>query len=253
MLGFLVAIALLWFRAGRRAPASRPDLAAVRLGAPLIGELPERGPRWRGGPKRELEDAYRRLAHALEKRARGNAVVVTAARREDLPPEFAQHVSAAASELGRRALVVDGDPVKGRGEADPTPGAWDIAVGDAGAEALTRVPVPGTPRSVDFLPAGGTAYRHADDPRGAEPGRLGSVFNRFDLVLVAAPALESVVEARMPALPEGTMAIVLVAPDTPLRSLWELRSRLDVLGLQLLGFVFNHGARQRLRDRVLSL
>lgn len=242
MLGFLAAIALLWFRAGRRAPASHPDLAAARLGAPLIGELPERDAPWHRETRSGIEDAYRRLAHALEKRTRGNAVVVTGARPEDLSRGFSERVAAAAAELGWRALVVDGDPVKGRREAGRTPGAWDIAVGEAGAETLARVPVSGTSRYIDFLPAGAAAYRQADDARGADASRLESIFHRFDLVLVSGPALESVVDARMPPLPEGTTAIVLVGRNTPLRSLWELRSRLDVLGLRLVGFVFDNGA-----------
>ena len=242
MLGFMAAIAFLWFRAGRRLPASRPDLAAARLGAPLLVELPERGRPWERVTEGEIEDAYRRLAHALVQRVRGAAVVVTAARTDDLNSAFPERLAAASAALGANPLLVDGDPLGGRQRPTSAPGAWDIALGGAGEEAVARLPVAGGSGEIAFLPAGASAFRHASDSRAGEAARLAEVFRRFDPVLIAAPALETVLDSRMPPLPAGTTAIVLAGPETPLRSLWELRSRLDVLGLRVIGFVFDHGA-----------
>jgi capsular polysaccharide biosynthesis protein len=242
MLGFMAAIAFLWFRAGRRLPASRPDLAAARLGAPLLVELPQRGRPWEHVAEGEIEDAYRRLAHAVAQRARGAAVVVTAARAEDLNAAFPERLAAAAVALGATPLLVDGDPLGGRQRPASAPGAWDVALGEAGEEAVARLPASAASSEIAFLPAGASAYRRASDSRSGEAARLAAIFRRFDPVIIAAPALETVIDSRMPPLPAGTTAIVLTGPETPLRSLWELRSRLDVLGLRLVGFVFDNGA-----------
>ena len=242
MLGFMAAVAFLWFYAGRRLPATRPDLAAARLGVPLLVELPERTRAWRSPAAGELEDAYRRLAHAVGQRARGEAVVITAARQEDISPAFAERLAAGAAASGSHPLLVDGDPLRGRSQSRKTPGAWDVALGEAGEETLTRLKVSGTSTEIAFLPAGAAAYRTASDTRTGEAARLAAVFGKFDPVLISAPALESVIDSRFPPLPEGTAAIVLAGPETPLRALWELRGRLDVLGLHLIGFAFDYGS-----------
>ena len=245
MLGFMAAVALLWFGAGRRLPATRPDLAAARLGVPLLVELPEPLRPWRRAGAGEVEDAYRRLAYSVEQRARGEVVVITASRPNDLTPGFPERLAAAAAALDHKPLLVDGDPLGGARRSGRAPGAWDVALGWAGKETLASLP-PGGPTQVAFLPAGTDAYRRASEGR-ADAASLAELFEPFDLVLVAAPALETVLDSRMPPLPEGTTVIVLVGPETPLRGLWELRSRLDVLGLRLIGFVFDAGAKRSLR------
>lgn len=243
MLGFLASIGLLWFYAARRATATRSDLAAPRLGAALLVDLPSRRYPWRGRPAGELEDAYRRLAHAVRQRTGGRAILVTAARAEDLSGDVPERLAEAASETGGSPLLVEGDPMRRRRRVQQV-GIWDVAIGAAGREAVGELLVGGIGASVPYLPAGGAAYRIAAAGEATpDVSRVEAVFANYDPVVVAGPEIQSAVTSRLPPLPHDTAAVVVVTAETPLQSLWELRSRLEVLGLRLVGYVYDPESR----------
>ncbi len=240
MLGFLGSIALLWFYVARRATATRPDLAAARLGAALLVELPARHRWWQQRPEGELEDAYRRLAHAVRQRAGGRSVLVTASRREDLHGDVPERLAAAASETGGRPLLVDGDPMRRSKRRRRGAGIWDIATGSAGTEAVGEVRIAPPGVSVPFVPAGSAAYHRAIGGEvTADPSRVDAFFAQYEPVVIAGPEIQSALTSRLPPLPPESATVVVITSDTPLQSLWELRSRLDVLGLRLIGYVYD--------------
>jgi hypothetical protein len=239
MLGFLASIALLWFYAARRATATRADLAAPRLGAALLVDLPARHRPWQQPPEGELEDAYRRLAHAVRQRAGRRAILVTASRAEDLQGEIPERLAAASADTGGTPLVVDGDPMRRRRRTRHA-GVWDVATGAADRSAIGELPFGKTGASVPYLAAGTAAYQRAQaGEQTPDPARVQALFADYDPVIVAGPEIQSAVTSRLPPLPAGTAAVVVVTSNTPLRSLWELRSRLEVLGLRLIGYVYD--------------
>jgi hypothetical protein len=238
MLGFLASIALLWFYAARRATATRADLAAPRLGAALLVDLPARHRPWQQRPEGELEDAYRRLAHGVRQRTGGRAILVTASRAEDLYGEIPERLAAASADTGGTPLLVDGDPMRRR-RRTRNPGIWDVATGTAGRSAIGELPVGRTGETVPYLAAGTAAYQRAQaGDKAPDSARVQALFADYDPVIVAGPEIQSAVTSRLPPLPAETAVVVVVTSDTPLQSLWELRSRLEVLGLRLIGYVY---------------
>ena len=239
MLGFLASIALLWFYAARRATATRADLVAPRLGAALLVDLPSRHRPWRQRPEGELEDAYRRLAHAVRQRAGRRAILVTASRAEDLQGEIPERLAAASADTGGTPLLVDGDPMRRR-RRTRNAGVWDVATGVADRSAIGELPFDKAGASVPYLAAGTGAYQRVQaGEQTPDPARVQALFADYDPVIVAGPEIQSAVTSRLPPLPAGTAAVVVVTSDTPLQSLWELRSRLEVLGLRLIGYVYD--------------
>jgi len=225
---------------------TRPPALDRLLAAPRLGSLPERP----GPPAPTLVDpasppatTYRAVAADLEARTTGQVLLVTGPAPGQGATTVAMNLAIAATQAGRRVLLVDGDPT-GRGLSrymgtGAVPGLTDLAAGRTSLRDVARLWRLGETSRLPVIPAG-TA---PEDPgAGLEGPGVTDMFDvvgeRADLVLVDAPAGGA--DGAVPTLAahaDGTLLVV--TPTVPAGEVAQARARLAAAGAPVLGYVVN--------------
>lgn len=257
-LGFLVGMALAWWRSENRQRADdRLDPAQV-LGVPLLAEVPE----FAGTSSGKLPaydanltgagEAYHflvaSLGFALDSKE-GSTVLVTSARPGEGKTVTAANLAVAAMRDGRRVLVVDADE-RARGLTALTgvaeePGLTDLTDESMAVDrVISRMPL-GQGDSLAVVAAG---HRLADPAGFFRSGDFRRVMARakadMDLVIVDTPPLLAVSDSSAIAS-QADGIIIVVGRGTPIRMLREVRERLEFIGTPALGYVFNRAIARR--------
>jgi Mrp family chromosome partitioning ATPase len=236
VLGLLAGAALAYARAVHR-PRFADRLAPATLyGAPLLGDVPHRD---------RVPDTFRSTARLLERTLTGRgerrslAVVTPSAQDGGVVGELAR----ALAEGGTNVLAVDaGD---GRLTAQllagehPDVGVEQVLAGERTLEEGLRRSA--GPAAVSVLPAGGAE----PEVRGAARARaaatlLADASRRFDVVLVDSPGVLASPEASE-LLGAADGALVVVGAGDPVPEHLALAGRLDLLGSDVVGYVYDPG------------
>ena len=237
LLGSILLVALLWWRAGREPLASSAELVEAVLGGPLLTELPPPGHR---RARDSLDDAFDHLAYAVLAAREARIVLTVPVRDSDRRPSIVLGLASSIAAAGKRPVLLDASESRALTENVGRRGEPGLSeVGDGGADALTLVrdleAAPG--RSVPFLSAG--EHRRAPDRSARYERAVAQLLREFDGVVVEAPQARSLATALSAEAP--SVAVVVATPDTPLGAIAELRRELVLLKIPLLGFVYVRG------------
>jgi capsular exopolysaccharide synthesis family protein len=253
VLGLLASSALAWWRAEQTQSADRRQDPAPVVGAPLLAQVPDfksvgvtGADPARSAPHSPTAESYQFLVSSLEYAladSGGRTVVVTSPGPADGKTLTAFNLAVAAARDGRRVLLCDADErVRGLTALAGTataPGITDLADDEMPLEGcVADVPLLAG-ESLPFVPCGS----RPSDPAGffRTPGfrkALGRVTEGGDLVVLDSPPLLAVADASAIA-GQVDGIILVVAKGTPLKTLEEVRERLEFIGTPLLGYVFN--------------
>jgi len=258
-IGFLLAMALAWWRSENRQRADDRLDPAQALGLPLLAEVPD----FAGGvsvgvlPANDSSqsgagEAYHflvaSLGFALDTK-QGSTVLITSARPGDGKTVTAANLAVAAMRDGRRVVVVDADE-RARGLTTLTgvamePGLTDLTDESMSIERVTSQMPLGDGDSLAVIPAG----HRLPDPAGFfRSGDFRRAMTRakssMDLVIVDSPPLLAVSDSSAIASHVDGIVIV-VGRGTPIRILREVRERLEFIGTPALGYVFNRASVRR--------
>jgi Mrp family chromosome partitioning ATPase len=271
VLGALVA----FFRAGRRAGLDdRLDPVAV-YGVPLIGKIPASGAEQRGrivppgnadslpmsnAADSEAAEAYRFVAGALERtratRISRQSIVFISPQTGANTSVVVANVALALADGGLRVLAVDADPAGGltgllRPDDAGADGFGQVLAGERRAADCIR-PSRLNP-AVSVLGAGaptarrttGAAYTKVVGPLLAELG------DSYDIVLIDSPALLRMADSSALVV-AADAAVVVVGARELVRDHRDMADRLDLIGTDLLGYVFCAGPARASRRSLRS-
>ncbi len=249
VLGLLLgAVAVAAREAGARTVAEEDDLR--RLGLDTVGTISIGGRSRDTHPDQALAEAFRRLRSLLPVLAdplstsiprKGQSLVLTGAGRKEGTTAVTCGLAIAIAETGARVALVDANmrtPGVGRYLAlDSAPGLAEVLAGTARMPDVLQSSLGGR---VTVLPAG----EHAPDPGEllASPrlsATVRTLTERYDIVLVDAPALHGVADAAV--LGQVTDGALLVVRAGRTRTA-EVEKSLDLLkrvGAKLAGAVLN--------------
>lgn len=253
VIGFVLAVVLVWARSERDVPNIDGSRAAAALGSPVLGSVPS-------GHVRSADDraAYERLAGGLllALDGAGAKVVALTGVGDDDSSRVGLQLAAAVARDGQNAVVIDAR-LRGGGLTDSA--AYDASTGwsdlhdDAPVGHALEVAATADDPEAQFLlsPAG--------SHRGASPRRFAATLARLveqvrgpaDLVLIDGPALLDA-PADVSAVARGADGLVVVlGPKLLADELAELQGRIATLAVPLLGCVTvrSSGLGQRLRGR----
>ncbi|MEU8656723.1 polysaccharide biosynthesis tyrosine autokinase [Actinoplanes philippinensis] len=249
VLGLLIgAAAVAAKEATGRTVADEDDLR--RLGLDAVGTI-SIGGRSRGGhPDQALAEAFRRLRSLLPVLAeqpapavpaRGRSLLLTGANRKEGTTAVTCGLAIAIAETGARVVLVDANmrtPGIGRYlSLDASPGLAEVLAGTARMPDVLQDSLGGR---VTVLPAG----EHAPDPGEllASP-RLGATVRtlteRYDIVLVDAPALQGVADATVLGQVTDSTLLVVRAGRTRTADVEKSIDLLQRVGARLAGAVLN--------------
>nr|WP_296063824.1 polysaccharide biosynthesis tyrosine autokinase [uncultured Actinoplanes sp.] len=248
VLGLLIGAAAVALReATARTASDEDDLR--RLGLPTVGTIALGGRYGRGGhPDEALAEAFRRLRSLLpdvagmaRSNARGRSLMLTGSGPKEGTTAIACGLAVAVAETGARVVLVDANlrsPGVGRYlSLDTGPGLADVLTGEAELPAVLRDALDGR---LTVLPPG-----HARPDPGellASPDLTAAMrylTERYDAVIVDAPALDGVADAVV--LSKATDAALLVVRANRTRTADVERSKdlLERVGARLVGAVLN--------------
>jgi polysaccharide biosynthesis transport protein len=237
LLGSMLLLALLWWRAGREPLASSAELVEAALGGPLITEIPPPGHRHATD---SLNDAFDQLAYAVLAARDARIVLTTPVRDSDRRPSIVLGLASSLAAAGKRPVLLDASESRALTEKvgrRSEPGLSEVGDGSADALALVRDLEVAPGRSVPFLSAG----QHRRPPSRATryERAVAQLLREFDAVVVEAPRARSLAAAVSAEL--RSVAVVVATPDTPLGAIADLRRELVLLEIPLLGFVYVRG------------
>ena len=270
VLGLLSAGAYAWWRAESTPLAQNRHDPAPILQAPLLAEIPEFATTGVNSPAPTIfepmsapAEAYQFLVSSLDfalKQNGGSTVLITSPRKGDGKTTTALNMSVAAVSSGTPALLVDADErVRGlsltgllvdaderarglslTGDRDQALGLTDLAQRDdlEVADCVQRWKV-SDEHALSVLPAGSRVESTAGFFRS--PGFrkvMTTLRSSAPVVLFDSPPVLAASEASDIASQVDGIVLV-VARGTPLALLDETRSRLEMTGKPLLGYVFN--------------
>ena len=234
----------LWFVDERLRLVRKPRAAEQIIGAPLLAEIPSA--KWLA-KKAEVDAAVRArcgfvvtaLRHAIASTG-GASVVVTSAEAGEGKTLLSLHLALAASDTGRRVVLLDA--VVERDRANRSLSERIRKRGDDLGMLLEHTPELGSLAVLDgsdvsFVPAprDGSAALKTTQLKAL----IRAMVEKFDFVLFDVPAVLSDNDAS--ALAAHTDATLLVvASGTPAAALEEVKQRLDLLGVDIVGYVFCH-------------
>ncbi len=237
MLGVVVLLGLLWWRAGRDPVAGAAEMVEPLIGAPLLVELRPAG---RRPDRRVFDEAFDDLTAAVTAASDTNVLLVAPVSEDARRPALALWIASALGRGGRRTIVVDAaggglltESMGGR----ESPGLSEAGGRGGSIRELVRSLEIAPGVSVSMLGAG----RWPDMPdRTAPLGRaLKELLSSFETVVVDAPAggsLAAVVTSGV-----HNAGIAVATPETPVGAITTLRREFALLGVPLLGFVFVRG------------
>lgn len=246
-LGLLVGVALAWRRFDKRRVIDSDDISST-LGAPMLGHL-KRSKELANptqvvdlSPGRPLADDLRVLASSLMLHMRHSGLtrcVVSSARVGEGKTVIALNLAAAASSAGHDVLLIDGDVRNSAlGDAydrDDSDSLFDVMGGAAFGEQFAEMPPDHNPK-LPVIPVEG------GDRTQVERSRLIERADRADRptrsAIVDAPAVsEDPVTLWLASGPAGLVVVVSAASTLP--DLRTVRSRADLAGVRILGFIVN--------------
>jgi len=253
VLGVIAAGAWAWWRSERDQRADDRNIPAQILDAPLLAVVPEYGDVGATSPNPTVTspdsgaaEAYHfavsSLGFALEQ-IKGKSVVITSAAPRDGKSSTALNVAIAATQDGRKTLLVDADErARGLSRLSGFEGHYGITDISDGSNAVqvvgewamaddTVVPFVAAGSKLDGSTAG--YFRSA-----AFKKALPMLAAKRDIVIIDAPPVMSAAETTdLAAQADGV--VLVVRHDTPIRDLEDARQRLTMSGTPILGYVFN--------------
>ena len=254
-LGFGIAIAFLWENVGRRV-RTRADLADA-TGVSVFAELPltpqVRKVRSLGtfllDPElRNLSEAFRDLRTNLVFAEKGTrSIVVTSPEGRHGKTTISAGLAVTIARSGTRTVLVDADLHRGRLAAmlglDPLPGLREVLEGDR-LESNVR---PTRLENLDLLTSG----RIGSDPTEVLSNRFGSVLTlleeQYDAVVIDAPPLAPVNDARVIASLANTTLVVCAAGRASHRSVRDAVERLKLVSVTPTASILNMSKNRQLR------
>jgi capsular exopolysaccharide synthesis family protein len=262
ILGLLAGVGLAYLLATRRRVFHNRHEPAAVLGAPLLADIPdfaEEGLKTRlpvrESPRSAAAEAFRFATASLELRLasfQAKSLIVVSATLGTGKSTVLANVALASAREGNRVLLVDAD----FGNQDLS----SLLTGDAGSvtQGLTDVIGAGLPftqaiRSIDvgadgvlsLLSRGRQPVVAADLLRSPKVKQLfDTVEEEFDLVLVDGPPLLQVAYAStLAAYVDGALVIVGHGESTAM--IQETRSRLNLIGADVFGYIYNRSPLRR--------
>lgn len=247
ILGALVA-GVVWLILWTR---SRPPSLASVLDERVLGRIPEDpaspAPTL-SEPGSETSQAYHEAVSDLEAHTTGQVVLVTSSGPGQGSTTVAMNMAIAATQAGRRVLLIDGDS-GGRGLSrfmgtGPEPGLTDLAAGEADlgeASRLWRL----SPDSVMPVVPAGSAKEDAAAALEGEPlaDAIGLLTDQADLVLIdSPPILWNGTSRPLAAHADGTVLVVTdtAQTDNVVRS----TVKLELAGAPVVGYVVNRSGKR---------
>lgn len=243
-LGLLVGVALAWRRFDRRRVLDQEDISAT-LGAPMLGHLKRNKELGNPtqvvdlGPGRPLADDLRVLASSLMLHMRHSGLtrcVISSARLGEGKTVIALNLAAAASSAGHDVMLIDGDvraTASGHGdERGDNDSLFDL-VGDANPGRRLDDLAPDVNGKLPVIPLDG------GDRAQLERSRLHDTNDRSTRsAIVDAPAiLEDPVTLWLASGPASL--VIIVSAAATIADLRTVRSRADLAGVGILGFIVN--------------
>lgn len=254
VLGLLSAGAYAWWRAESTPLAQNRHDPAPILQAPLLAEIPEFATTGVDSPAPTIfepmsapAEAYQFLVSSLDfalKQNEGSTVLITSPRKGDGKTTTALNMSVAAVSSGTPALLVDADErARGlslTGDRDQALGLTDLAQRDdlEVADCVQRWKV-SDEHALSVLPAGSRVESTAGFFRSPGFRKVMTTLRSSAPVVLfdSAPVLAASEASDIASQVDGI--VLVVARGTPLALLEETRSRLEMTGKPLLGYVFN--------------
>jgi len=247
VLGLLIGAAAIAVReATRKTVADEDDLR--RLGLSTVGVISLGGRSGRGYPDEALAEAFRRLRSLLpdfsaERRdgARGTSLMLTGSNTREGTTAVACGLAIAMAETGAKVVLVDANmrtPGVGRYlPLDTSRGLADVLAGTASVPGVLQDSLDGR---LTVLPSG----EHLPDPGEllALPSlraTLHELTDRFDIVLVDAPALHSTADAAVLSKVTDSALLVVRANHTRTTDVERSMDLLQRVGARLAGAVLN--------------
>ena len=253
VLGLIGAGAWAWWRAERDQRADDRNTPARILDAPLLAVVPDYAEVGATEPVPTVTAAnsvaaqsyhfvVSSLGFALDQ-VGGKSVVVTSTGPGDGKSISGLNIAVAASEDGRRTLLIDADTrVRGLtriARFDGRPGLTDLPTNTVPSDLVHDWSL-AEQTTVRFVPAGTNlqgdtaGYFRSLAFRDGLPKLVGD----HDLVIIDTPPLMSAAETiDIAARADGVILVIL--PGTRLRHLTEARDRLALSGTPILGYIFN--------------
>lgn len=230
---------LLWWRSSRT-PAIESVLDGERLGTiPIHTSSP--APTL-VSPASETSVAYREAINRVEGRTKGHVLLVSSPGPGQGSTTVALNLAVAATQAGRRVLLVDADS-SGRGLSKfmgtgAEPGLTDLAAGNATLAEATRLWNLGDDSAMPVLPAGSPVEDGAVPPNGDLADAIEAVSSRADLVLIdAPPILWSETVGGLASMADGT--VLVVTESAAGTTATEASERLEAAGAPVVGYVVN--------------
>lgn len=271
VLGVFAAAGLAYVLELRRFTVESVDDVASTLQAPLLAEIPDfRHEKVKSRvpvldyPSSYVAEAYRMTAAVVAislEQGDGSVVGIVSAGVGDGKTTLAVNLAGALAQTERRVLAIDAD-LEGqvlsltlRRYSGITPRARGLVdVIDKGmplAEAVQPVPL-GDESDLDLLSGGvGTSHVRTLIDSDEMQDMLQAARAAYEVTVVDVPPLLNVAYAAH-VLRGLDAAVVVVAAGSSLRSLLEVRDRLEFLGVRVLGFVYNRAPLRPERTASLS-
>jgi capsular exopolysaccharide synthesis family protein len=247
-LGLLIGAAAVALREATRKTATDED-DLRRLGLGTVGVISLGGRSGRGGYADEaLAEAFRRLRSLLpdvsaDRRpgARGTSLLLTGPNPKEGTTAVACGLAIAMAETGARVALVDANMrtpgVSRYLPLDDSPGLSDVLTGTASVDDVLQDSLDGR---LTVLPPG---ERPADPGEALASPRLAATIrdltDRFDIVLVDAPALQPVADATVLGKVTDTALLVVRSDHTRLADVAKSKDLLERIGARLAGAVLN--------------
>ena len=229
---------------------------AATVGLPVLGLVPPMSRREHSSahatkvvmdPRSSVAEAFRGIRGALIRSPKVKTILVTSAMRGEGKSTVSSNLAAALAGTGRRVLLLDADlrdPSQHYNyDANASLGlAGMLADGVAGEQAIVTTNVPG----LYFLPAGDPPHNPGEllDTQGFSD-LLESLAKQYDYVVVDAPPILPVADARILGSMCDASILILRAGTTRRRGAREARDGLLGFGANLLGVVINNCSRKR--------
>jgi Mrp family chromosome partitioning ATPase len=264
VVGLLLSALITYLLAARRPQVAHRFDPEVVLHAPLITEVGDfRDERLRTTvPARDRPDsaaaeAFRFASSSVVlKQAEHEAVVVAviSASTDDGRTTIAANLGVTRAREGARVLVIDADFEQQTltsvllGDLAPRPGFANLVDGSSTMDAAI-IPVQLGDHTVVSLLTGGTRPSGATQPIASFHSRriLDDLRKHFDLVIVDTPPMLTAAYGAKIAL-EADLRLVVVSRNSPASELVELNERLNFVGADLIGYIFNRAPLRRRAD-----
>jgi succinoglycan biosynthesis transport protein ExoP len=246
-LGLGIAAAFLWETLGRRV-RTRADLAEA-AGVPVFGEIPHTPQlrRMRGLGTLSAEPDLRLVSIALRDLRTNltfagddlSSIVITSPEGRHGKTTIAAGLGVTMARAGKRAVIVDADLHRGRMaelvRVPEAPGLREVLEGTKLESSIRHTAVQG----VDLLTSGRIEGDPGELLANGFPAVLEWLENKYDVVIIDAPPLVPVHDARVIARLAKTTLIVCASGRASHRSVREAVDRLTLIGVTPTAAVLN--------------